>query len=584
MATRRVAHELDRILDGPGPRRAAIERAAAELRLSTRQVYNLLARYRTDRTVTSLLPDGDRTRKKRLQEAVEVIIAGTLREQWLVLEAPPLAPVVAEIRARCEEAGLAPPSYLTVARRIPALFNPEEIAKKRSANPKHLHRLKPRPGYIHAARPLDVCQIDHTPTDINFVEVVEGAGTFVGRAFITIVTDVATRCILGFCLTLEKPSALSVALCLAQTMCPKEVWLAARGIEHGWPIYGRPRLLVTDSAKEFKGHAFQRGCEDYGIRIRYRDRGRVHQGGVVERLLGKLNAVLATQPGSTGRSVGDRDEYPAERRARLTFADLERCVAFAVIDHNLQENARTLKVPATEWHRHELSLCDDDPMRVLLAFLPGTERRISPQGVSMFALDYYSPWLGGLVPRRDRLDKLEVRYDPRDISHIYVRDPETREFRPVERRDGLLAPITLWEHEADRVQRRATNARTDVEKVTLRRRIAEIAGSQKLSKVELRNAVRRAHAAEAAKPHDAMCPPTPAPTDHPVRRKPAAGRGLVTCRSIFSTMFVRFSTAAPKPGSPTSRRRDGSGIRSRCKRMNDWPTCWRVRRRCGPEA
>lgn len=518
---RRVARELDRILDGSGPRRAAIVRAAAELRLSTRQVYNLLTRYRVDRTVTSLLPGRDRTRKKRLQQDIEKIIATTLRERWLVLEAPPLAPVVAEIRARCEEAGLAPPSYLTVARRIPALFGAEEIAKKRSANPKHLHRLKARPGYIHAAHPLDVCQIDHTPTDINFVEVVEGSGTFVGRAYLTLVTDVATRCILGFCLTLEKPSALSVALCLAQAMCPKEEWLAARGIEHGWPMFGRPRSLVTDSAKEFKGNAFQRGCENYGIRIRYRDRGRVHHGGVVERLLGKLNGVLATQPGSTGRSVADRDEYPAQRRARLSFADLERCVALAVIDHNLQENARTLKVPATEWERqaHDLSRFDDDPMRVLLAFMPGTERRISPQGISMFALDYYSPWLGELVPQRDRLGKLELRYDPRDISHVYARDPETREFRSVERRDGMLAPMTLWEHEADRLQRRAANARTDVEKVKLRRRIAEIAGGSKPSKAELRNAVRKSHADAAPKPYDAMRPEPPAPADHPSRPK-----------------------------------------------------------------
>ena len=195
------------------------------------------------------MPGGDRTRKKRLQQDIEEIIATTLGEQWLMLEAPPLAPVVAEIRARCEEAGLAPPSYLTIARRIPALFGPEEIAKKRSANPKHLHRLRARPGYIHAAHPLDVCQIDHTPTDINFVEVVEGGGTFVGRAYLTIVTDVATRCILGFCLTPEKPSALSVALCLAQAMCPKEDWLTERGIKHGWPMFGRPLSLVTDSAK-----------------------------------------------------------------------------------------------------------------------------------------------------------------------------------------------------------------------------------------------------------------------------------------------------------------------------------------------
>lgn len=521
LAARRIARELDRVLDGSGPRRAAIDRAAAELRLSTRQVYNLLKRYRVDRRVTSLLPRTDRTRKKRLHQDIEGIIATTLREQWLVLEAPPLAPVVAEIRARCEEAGLCTPSYLTVAHRIPSLFSPEEIARKRSANAKHLQRLKPRPGYIHAARPLDVCQIDHTPTDINFVEVVEGGGVFVGRAYLTMITDVATRCILGFCLTLEKPSALSVALCLAQAMCPKDAWLAVRDIEHGWPMFGRPRLLVTDSAKEFKGHAFQRGCEDYGIRIRYRDRGRVHQGGVVERLLGKLNGVLATQPGSTGRSVADRDQYPAERRARLSFADLERCVALAVIDHNLQQNARTLKVPASEWDRqaHDLARFDDDPMRVLLAFMPGTERRISPQGVSMFALDYYSSWLGELVPQRDRLGKLELRYDPRDISHVYARDPETRKFRSVERRDGSLAPMTLWEHVGDRVHRRATNARSDVEKVTLRRRIAEIAGGQKPSKIELRNAVRRTHAAEAAKPYDAMRPATPAPAEHPVRRK-----------------------------------------------------------------
>jgi putative transposase len=180
------------------------------------------------------------------------------------------------------------------------------------------------------------------------VEVIDTSGVFVGRPYLTIVTDVATRSILGFCLTLEKPSVLSVALCLAHAMCPKEAWLAARNFDHPWPMFGRPRLLVTDSAKEFKGHAFQRGCDDYGIRIRYRDRGRVHQGGVVERLLGKLNAVLTTYPGSSGRSVADRDGYPAGQHARLSFTDLERCVALAVIDHNLQENSKTLKVPIME--------------------------------------------------------------------------------------------------------------------------------------------------------------------------------------------------------------------------------------------
>ncbi|RUU73583.1 transposase, partial [Mesorhizobium sp. M7A.F.Ca.MR.362.00.0.0] len=122
-------------------------------------------------------------------------------------------------------------------------------------------------------------------------------------------------------------------------------------------------------------------------------------------------------------------------------------------------------------------------------------------------------------PQRDRLGRLELRYDPRDISHVYIRDPETREFRPVERRDGMLAPMTLWEHEADRSHQRSANARTDVEKVTLRRQITEIASGQKPSKIELRNAVRRAHAVEAAKPYDALRPAKPAPAEHPVRHK-----------------------------------------------------------------
>lgn len=522
LKARRTARELDRVLDAGRAKKDAIARAAAELQLTSRQIYNLLARYRVERTITALLPRLPSERRKRLSEKAEEIIQTTLREQWMTLEAPPLAPVVAEIRARCQEAGVVIPSYVTISRRIPSLFSVEEIAKKRSANPKHLMRLKPRPGYIHAPHPLDVCQIDHTPTDINFVEVVNNGGVFIGRPYLTIVIDVATRAILGFCLTLEKPSVLSVALCLAHAICRKDEWLTARSIHHAWPMFGRPKLLLTDSAKEFKGNAFQHGCDDYGIRIRHRDRGRVHQGGVVERLLGKLNGVLSTYPGSSGSSVADRDEYPSHQRACLSFSELERCLALAILDHNRQENSKTLKVPAAEWLRGSAGSPEheDEPQRVLLSFLPSAGRQLSPQGLSMFALHYYCSWLGSFVPERDRLGKLEVRYDPRDISHIYVRDPDTRSFRPVGRRDGRIEPVTLWEHDAERAQLRAINQRSSIEKVALRREISAIADASKLSKRERRDAVRRAHATAAKKPYASIAPgEAPANRAHPKRQK-----------------------------------------------------------------
>jgi transposase InsO family protein len=85
-------------------------------------------------------------------------------------------------------------------------------------------------------------------------------------------------------------------------------------------MFGRPGTLVVDGAKEFKGAAFGRGCKEYGIAIRPRHRGNVHQGGVVERLIGALNGVIGSLPGRTGRSVADRDGYPSKAKARLTFA------------------------------------------------------------------------------------------------------------------------------------------------------------------------------------------------------------------------------------------------------------------------
>jgi putative transposase len=138
----------------------------------------------------------------------------------------------------------------------------------------------------------------------------------------------------------------------------------------------------------------------------------------------------------------------------------------------------------------------------------------------MFALHYYSPWLGSFIPERDRLGRLDIRYDPRNISHIYVRDPDTRSFRPVGRRDGLLEPVTLWEHGAERAQLRATNQRSSIDKVALRREISGIAYAAKLSKRELRYAVRRAHAAAANKPQ-AVVSPGDAPDNraHPERQK-----------------------------------------------------------------
>lgn len=509
-----IARELDRALDRAAPMCEAISRAAAELRLSTRQVYNHLARYRDERRVSALLPKTGEARRPRINTAVEKIIAVTLREMWLRPEQPDLAPIVDEIRARCESEGLDPPAYVTVAKRIPLVFSPEEIARRRLSGGKHLRRLKPRSGYIRAAHALDVVQIDHTPADIHFIEVIDSHGVFVGRPYLTIAADVATSAIIGFCLTLEHPSRLSVALCLAHAMSRKETWLAERGIDHAWPMFGRPKQIVVDSAKEFQSSTFLQSCADFGLKVRTRNKGTVHHGGVVERLLGKINTVLRSLPGKTGRSIADRGDYASETRARLSFTDVERCITLAVIDHNLSQNARKLTVPAHEWERRfqPMGRPIDDPACVLLNFLPRTTRRISPQGVSLFALDYFEPWLGPLVARRDRLDPLDLCYDPRDISQIHMRDPDTKTWKGVKRRDGRAEPVTLWQHQEERRRRREDGQRPIEDKTSLRREIAATVAKAKAPKAQLRGMTRIRHAAEGSKASGtfpALSPPAP---------------------------------------------------------------------------
>jgi putative transposase len=55
--------------------------------------------------------------------------------------------------------------------------------------------------------------------------------------------------------------------------------------------------------------------------------------------------------------------------------------------------------------------------------------------------------------------------------------------------------------------------------VAFRREITAITAAAKLIKRKVRDAVRSAHAAAAAKPYEAMRPQAPAPTEHPAREK-----------------------------------------------------------------
>jgi len=102
-------------------------------------------------------------------------------------------------------------------------------------------------------------------------------------------------------------------------------------------------------------------------------------------------------------------------------------------------------------------------MAFWVAFLPEQERTLRPDGIHLFGLTYWSSVLTADVGRLKR--KLLVKYDPRDLSRIFVLRPSGHY---IEARYGdiTLAPISL--HEAQSAARAlAAKGRREVDSRTI---------------------------------------------------------------------------------------------------------------------
>ena len=82
---------------------------------------NLLKRYAAERTVSVFAAARGAGARGPSAYRWERSSPRRSSEQWLVEEAPPLAPVVEEIRARCSTAGERPPSYIAAQTRNTAV-------------------------------------------------------------------------------------------------------------------------------------------------------------------------------------------------------------------------------------------------------------------------------------------------------------------------------------------------------------------------------------------------------------------------------------------------------------------------------
>jgi putative transposase len=494
-----------------------VDEAADELGLSRRQIYVLLGRWRVGEGVVSDLLPGRSSGGRggsRLPDEVEAIVRQVLQARYLTRQRRSVASVCREITRLCRVRGWAVPSRGTVLRRI-AQLDPLQATLAREG--RDAARSKQSAGGVapEVTGLLQQVQMDHTPVDVIVVD--ERHRLPVGRPYLTVAIDVASRCIVGLVVTLEAPSATSVGLCLARMATGKQAWLEQLGVEAVWPMSGKPYELYVDNASEFKSEALRRGCEQHGIVLSYRPPGLPHFGGIVERVIGTMMRLVHDEvPGTTFSNVAQRGTYDSDGRAVLTMAELNAWLVLAVACYHGEVHDGLGRTPAAVWA--ELAERDGTPSTVsnetafLVDFLPVIRRTVSRAGFQVDHVQYYCDALKPWIAQRDQLGKFVLRRDPRDISRIWALDPDGTTHVAVPYRMLSRPPISIWEQQAA-VARLREQGRADVDEQALFAMVAqmrEITDTATATTRKARRDVERRTTAPSAAPVAAP-PPAPSP-------------------------------------------------------------------------
>jgi putative transposase len=461
LRARRRERVIRRLIRDDGATAKRVRDAGHALGLSRTSIYRLLQRYRQAAQTSSLLIGhrGTPEQHRRLSESREAIVTRAIEEKFLSRPRATVSQLTEEIRERCIRAALRPVSRKAIEMRI-ALLDPRLVKRGRHGAKAAHDAFGPVGGAYDVTEPLAVMQIDHTPVDAIVVDSLTRKA--IARPWLTLAIDVATRVVMGMSVTLEAPSIHSVSLALTHGCLPKNRWISNLGLDLDWNVWGLPKALHMDNAREFRSDAVRRGCDEYGIRKIFRPIARPHFGGHIERLIGTLMGRVHLLPGTTTSNVADRGDYDSAKSATMTLAELEAWLALEIAGRYHRQTHRALGVsPLAAWEaargRGFTPTLPADSRQFSLHFLPLQIRALRKDGIHLFNIRYWSERLP-LIARPG--DDLVVRYDPRNLGRVYVLGRDGA-YHDIVYADVRHPPISLWEQRFARASLRAQQRRVD---------------------------------------------------------------------------------------------------------------------------
>lgn len=448
------------LLESPNRTRADVIKRAEEYSFNVSALYKWIKAYEAEGVVTSLLPK-ERVDKgrKRLDDNVELIITQVINQHYLTPQRKSISYIQTEIKRICKNSELEIPHHNTIRNRIKELSEYSMISHrfgKKVAEDK----FKSKTGHFpNADYPQAVWQIDHTQLDIILVDDIYRRP--IGRPWITVAIDVYSRMTVGFYISFDPPSALSVGLCLTQAILPKDTYTQSYQLKQKWPVWGLPKKVHADNAKEFRGAMLTRACQQYGINLEWRPVARPNFGGHIERLQGTFLRKIHDLAGTTFSNIAKRKGYDSEKYADKTLSELEEWFAILVVDtYHIQKHSVIGMPPLAKFTEGILGTDQKKgtglPSRILdenklkLDFMPFISRSVQDYGVVIDNIHYYHDvlrrWINFKDPNNPRQKKkFTFRRDSRDISQIWFFDPEVNTYYPIPYRNISNPKMSIWD-------------------------------------------------------------------------------------------------------------------------------------------
>lgn len=440
---------------------AEVDAQAKKAKVHRSTIYRWIETFESVGLISALIPtekSGGKG-KSRLQPEIEAIINATIEDYYLNKRRYTAQKTSIEVIQRCRKANLTPPHPNTVRNRITIISEKVKLERRISAKAA-AQKYSPMIGKFPGADwPLAVVQIDHTKLDIILVDDLDRMP--IGRPWITLAIDVFSRMIAGLYVSIDPPGALSVGLCLANAITPKDKMLSKHDVTTPWPVWGVMNVIHADNAKEFRGEMLKKACLQYGMELNWRPVAKPRYGAHIERLMGTFNEEIHALPGTTFSNIQEKGDYDSEKKAAMTIFEFETWLANYITGVYHQNKHDGIGTSPLKKYEEGIfggktkpgcglpqKIVDEDRLR--LDLMPFVERTVQSYGILIDEIHYYhnvlSPWINARDPHNPKKKRqFLIRRDPRDISVIYFYDPEVNTYYDIPYRDSSRPAISIWE-------------------------------------------------------------------------------------------------------------------------------------------